>query len=441
MNKQILSLFLIVSLSGLLTGCFTEQKKSLEITVKVPNLTMIPICDSECKEAYQFLEKAANAFSKQYRDADVDINVVCFPIAEENKNIQKKLDTSDTTDILFEGFFNMSTYIHTGRMVPLDDIISDKVRQDLDAVALAQGQINGKTYMLPFNGLQNVLAYNKDLFQQAGLEDYISNQNVIQNWTLKEWEFILSALRKNLPEMTFPMMMYSKNDQGDTHIMTLIRSQGSNFFDERGYFNLSTDEGISGLQWIKDNYDNGYYPTICYNMEILDMSTLFLRGQLGIFFANSTHLNNFTDFTNLNLGFVNFPSKDGNGYATNFLTGFGVFDNGNEEKLKVSKEFIRFIYDNEEWMDYASSGIPASNHIAEKYKNDIFMLENFYQNGKNVVNFTANNPNWRGVRNVFYTHIQNLLSGRRTAAQVASDLDTDCNAAIELGWKNSVLHE
>lgn len=69
------------------------------------------------------------------------------------------------------------------------------------------------------------------------------------------------------------------------------------------------------------------------------------------------------------------------------------------------------------------------------------MLEEYYRNNENVVNFTANNPNWRGVRETFYPHIQKLLRGDETAAEAAAGLDEDCNAAIEEGYRTGRLHE
>ena len=49
----------------------------------------------------------------------------------------------------------------------------------------------------------------------------------IQSWTPEEWEHILSTLAAELPEMTYPMMMYAKNDQGDTHIMTYYAARAA----------------------------------------------------------------------------------------------------------------------------------------------------------------------------------------------------------------------
>ena len=92
-------------------------------------------------------------------------------------------------------------------------------------------------------------------------------------------------------------------------------------------------------------------------------------------------------------------------------------------------------------MDYAQIGIPASRAAAERVSDRVFLQEAYTANAAHTVDFTANNPNWRGVRNVFYPHIYELLAGTKTPEEVAAAIDADCNAAIEEGWASSKLHE
>lgn len=121
----------------------------------------------------------------------------------------------------------------------------------------------------------------------------------------KEWDSILSTLAEKLPEMSYPMILYAKNNQGDTHIMTLLRSRRSQFFDENGRFNINTEEGIAALQWIADSCQEGYFPAGCENMEINDCNALFLNNQLAIYMPNSASVVNMDKSTT---GLVNFPS-------------------------------------------------------------------------------------------------------------------------------------
>ena len=208
-------------------------------------------------------------------------------------------------------------------------------------------------------------------------------------------------------------------------------------WDKSQYSSMSS-AGRTCVPTIADAYHKGYFPTGCENMEFNDCNALFLNDQLAV------HLTNSASAVNLDLdttGFVNFPDKDGKGYNTCFVTGFGVFDNGDEAKLRAAKAFIQYFYTNEELMNYAQIGIPASIATTERVSKYIFMKDAYSANAANTVDFTANNPNWRGVRNVFYTHIDDLLVGTKTPKEVSATIDAEWNAAIEKGWTDSKLHE
>ncbi|MCQ4636112.1 extracellular solute-binding protein [Anaerovorax odorimutans] len=438
--KRMLAAGLILTVAfGVLIGCAPKgaAKPQVTLMIKLPPLT-VANADTDIKDAYEILKQAGQEFAAQYANADVTVKVVKFAYTEEDDYITDCFDTEDAADVLFEGYFNMAGYIHTGRVVPLDDIITEDMRSDVDDASWEMSQVNGKTYMLPYYSLQNTLCFKKKLFRQCGLDEYIGEEGTIQSWTLDEWEHILSTLSEKLPKMSYPMLMYAKNDQGDTHIMTLLRSRGSEFFDKNGRFHINTPEGVAALQWIADCYKKGYFPAGCENMEINDCNTLFLNNQLAIYMTNSATAINLDSDT---MGFVNFPSEDGAGYNTSFVTGFEVFDNGDAAKLEAAKAFVRYFYDNEELMNYAQVGIPASKATTERVSEHIFMQEAYSANAVNTVDFTANNPNWRGVRDVFYPHIHDLLAGNRTPKEVAAAIDADCNAAIENGWANSKLHK
>ena len=426
---------------GILTGCGkkTEKKEDITLIIKMPSLIMNSVSNPDILEATTFLQQAGEAFAAQYEEADVSIQIETFDYVDEIKAITESFDSEDATDILYEGYFNMASYIHTGRVVPLDDIISDDLRSDIDDATWEMSMINGKTYMMPFSSMQNILIYNKNHFELCGLEKYVSDQTEIQNWTMEEWTEILDTLAGKLPDRTYPMMMYGKNNQGDTHIMTFMRAYGSSIFDEAGNFDFESNETVQALEWIQEGVSKGWYPPHPENLEISDCNELFSNGQLSIYTFNNA---SFVLYDNIeDYGYVNFPGN----LATSFVTGFEVFDNGNEVKTRAAKDFIRFIYENEEWLDISAGNIPACKSVAEKYKDQITMLDEFVSNTGHVVDFMNNSPNWQGndssVRSVFWPNIHELLSGTITPQECAKALNEACNAALQTGRENSKLHE
>ena len=440
MRRKIIAVALALAcICGLLTGCGKEAKREVTLIIKVPDLAMNSVSRPEIVASSDFLRLAGEEFAAQYEDADVKIRVDTFAYVDETKAITDSFDTENSVDLLYEGYFNMASYLHTGRVVPLDDIISDELRADIDDASWAMSMANGKTYMMPFLSMQNILIYNKELFQICGLDQYIPDEVMIQDWTMEEWTDILDTLAAKLPEQTYPMMMYGKNNQGDTHIMSYMRAYGSTIFAEDGHFDFENDLSVEALEWIQSGVDKGWYPPHPENIELSDCNELFSNGQLAIYIFNNA---NFVLYDNMeNYGYVNFPGN----VATSFVTGFEVFDNGDELKIQVAKDFIKYIYDNDKWLEMSAGNIPVSSKVSAKYQDQITMLDEFTGNAKNVVDFMNNSPNWQGedtsVRSVFWPNIHELLSKNITPQECARLLDESCNAALDTGWENSTLHE
>lgn len=420
---------------GVLTACgsTTPQNNDVTITVKTPIIRLSPDFDSDVESTYDFLLKAASAFEEEHADDGITVDVLQFDATNQASAFDS--DTEAAADVLYGDFFNIESYVYTGRTVPLDDIITDEIRADISDTFWSMCTMEGKTYMLPFLYRQNVLGFNKELFRECGLEKYCGSSDAVQTWTLDEWDEVLKTLKEGLPENKYAMMLYAGSNQGDTHIMSLIRSRGSSFFDESGRLALNTPEGIAGLKWIKNLQTEGYAPPNADKLEILDNNDLFLNGQLAIYVVN--------DATEAGIdfecGFVNFPSEDG-GISTNFNSGFEVFDNGDAAKLSAAKAFVKYIYESD-WLDYSEGSIPCSSKVAEKYSKELTGIHKYLDNADTGVRFTGGNPNWIGVREAFYPCIQKLLTGEYTAEEAAAAIDSACNAAIEEGYAGSTLHE
>ena len=438
--SKLLVLPLSLGVISILPSC--NSSNTVKLVLKTPPLTVSNIIQTV--DTYDLLKKAAEDFATQYKDKKVEISVTKFPYEKEQQYITGCFDTENATDILLEGYFNMSSYIYSGRVISLDHIMSDDVRSDFSTYDLEEGQIEGKTYMLPYYNLANTLAYNKKLFKLCGLDKYILEEGKIAHWSLSEWEEILDTLAEKLPDNISPMMMYAKDNQGDTHIMTLLRSHGCEFFDREGNFALDNEKGIQALKWIQDGVDKGWYPSHPENITVSDCTDLFEGQQLAICMTNNA------SFPLLNakypdtFGLVNFPSISGKGFSTGFITGLMVFDNNNEEKLKVAKDFIKYFYSHNDYLQYEAIGIPSNKSVMEKHKDQIYMLDAYKNNADTQVDFTANNPNWQGengsVRTLFYKSINSLLKKELTPEKCAYKIQFECNYAIDVGRQQGKLH-
>lgn len=443
LKRSIVSLLATAICCGLLSGCgnggLQGSQKEVTLIVKTPAQAMNCVADPDIVSTQAFLERAGEQFAAQYTDAKVTIDVQVFAYVDEVAAISESFDTEEAADILFEAYFNMAGYIHTGRVVPLDDMITEEIRSDIDDAYWEISEIDGRVYMMPYLYMQNILIYNKYLFRDCGLEQYCDTGTEIQSWSMEQWEEILDTLAEKLPSNVYPLAMYGKNNQGDTHIMSYIRAFGSKIFDESGNFDFQSPEAVQALTWIQDGVSRGWYAPHPENLEMKDNSELFANKQLAIYAFNNANTTLYDDVNNY--GFVNYPVST----ATAFPNGFEIFDNGDADKVRVAKDFLRFIYENDELLELSAGNLPVSRKVTDKYADQITMLSEFSANAVNVVNFMNNSPNWQGredsVRSVFYPHIHDLLGGRVTPGECAEGLNSDCNAALEAGRRDSTLHE
>lgn len=429
MLKRSSILISLVCAIAFIFGCGNNAEKKC-IIVKVPTLTMECVVDSKISSAAQFIGVAADKYMASHPDVYIDVQE--FPIAEEERNIGETFGTNKAADVLYEDYFNMITYVGSGYVVPLDGIISEETRNDIDKKYWEQSVFNGKTYMMPYLARQNILAYNKDMFRSVGLDRYISNEPVIQNWNKEEWTDILDTLANNLPEGQYPCMMYAANEQGDTHIMMFLRATGCEFFNEKGEISLG-EKGITMLGYLQEANKRNWFPPHPEYLQISNNTALFKNRQLAIHLVSNATINK----VNIDRGFVNFPGN----LTSAFITGFEVMDNGDPQRLQIAKDFVKFIYESPELMEYSAGNLPVSHRVTEKYVDTIPMLAEFDKNKVNIVDFTNHTLNWRGVRNCFWKHIHALLEGTITPEAAAAFIERDCNKAIQEGILNCSFHE
>lgn len=432
-RKRVCYLFIAAAICAGLVGCGAEgaTKKQISLNIKTVPIGLGTISGLGEVEVYDLFVAASEMFAAQYDKYDVNFEISRYDYLDEKEQLVDKYGTEEAADIFYAGSWNVPDYVANGWLVPLDDIIDDELRSDIDETIWEQNSIDGKVYTLPYQQLQNTLVVNAAMMVAAGLEKYIPEKDTIAQWSLDDFDTVFHELKESITEENrYVFLMYAANNQGDSHIMTLLRSRGGTLYDENGRFAVNTPEGIEALKWMKSLDEEGITPMGAENLELLDCVNLFNNGQLAISLANLTNL---WDAWNKGIDAfaVNFPSLDGKGYCTSSTNGFCVFDNGDEDKIQAAKDFIRFIYTDEELMKYTLGTLPVNHSVIEKYGKEIRMLEAYGNNIENSVDNIHNNRGWQGVRDVFYINIQNLLLGIRTPEEVAADIDQTCNAALD----------
>lgn len=435
-KKNLLCALLAGTLCLSLAGCGARKPAEPEhvtLVVKTTPIGLGNIPGVGEAEVYDMFTAAAERFQAQYDRYDVEFAISRYDYLDEQTQLADKYGTEEAADLFFSGSWNVPLYVKRGWLVPLDDLVDEELRADIDESIWRQNSIDGHVYTMPFHQLQNTLMVNRTMMERAGLEAYIPQDDSVAHWSTEEFNRICRGLAESLTdENTFAFMMYAANNQGDSHIMTLLRSYGCPLYDEEGNFTVNTPEGIRALAWIKEMDEKGFTPKGAENLELLDCVNLFYNGQLAMCIGNLTNL---WDARNkgVDVFTANFPDLSGSGYCTASSNGFCVFDNGDQAKIQAAKDFIRFLYTDEEVMKYTLGTLPVNQSIVERYGDEIWMLRAYGENTPNTVDNIRSSLNWQGVRDMFYPNIRDLLMGTKTPEQVAEAIDERCNAALEQG--------
>lgn len=435
-RNRLLCALLAVFLCFTLTGCQMRgevKTEKVSLTIKTPPISLGKVPGVGEAEAYDMLVAASERFREQYDQYDVEFKISRYNYLDEKEQIADKYGTPEAADLFFAGSYNIPMYAEKGWLLPLEDVVDEELRADIDASIWKQNTIGGHVYTIPFHQLQNTLMVNRSMMQAAGLQEYIPEGDQVAHWSTEDFNNICGELKDSITdENTFAFMMYAANNQGDSHIMTLLRAYGCRLFDGNGRFAVNTPEGIRALTWIKELDAQGITPLGAENLELLDCVNLFYNEQLAICMGNLTNL---WDSRNrgIDVFIANFPSLSGEGYCTASSNGLCLLDNGDENKIRVAKDFLRFLYSDEEIMQYTLGTLPVRHSIIDEHQDEIWMLKAYGDNMSNAVYNVQDNLNWQGVRDVFYIQIQELLSGKKSPEEAAAAIDGSCNEALELG--------
>ena len=290
--KKLTALFLSLLLVLTMTAALAET----DIT-----LWTFPIGDWGNSEKVDEMLAAFNAVHP-----DIKVTVEYLDYTNGDAQITTAIEAKTTPDIVMEGPERLvANWAAAGKMLPLNDLWTDETIADINAnnasvVATCQGA-DGNYYMYPLCMTAHCMVINKTAFEAADAMQYIDQET--HTWTTEGFE---NALRALVNAGYFPTgLIYCSGQGGDQGTRALV----TNLYDGRFTNGTSQMAFCWNAAQVANNKDK-----LADGIELFPMA---------------------------------FPSEDGVPRLDGGVWGFGLFDNGDDEKVAAAKEFIRFICDDE----------------------------------------------------------------------------------------------
>ena len=446
--KKLLALLLALLLTLSLAGCGKQAQEDEESAVIELTLWTFPAGDWGDPAA---VETLLTQFNSVY--PDIHVTVQCLDEATGDDKLSTAVDGGVAPDILLAQPDRLiKTWGAEGMLADLSDMWDDADKREVNAacqsVCFTSG---GKCYAYPFAMNVQCMAINYDAFVTAGADQYIDLET--RTWTTEQFTQAVKALQNKYGETVAAVYCSGQNgDQGTRALVTNL--YGGQFANDSytGYVANSeaNQQALSLLRDTKgiefDDAINGQEEAALFYHESLKMSFCWSLAQ---------QLAETVDEPSEEGGepVIHPAGKTVNGQTIEFMAfptdpeisqprlqgdiwGFGVFDNGDQEKIDAAKLLIRFFADGQG----ASAAVKAAGCFPVRDTVDGADLRNVWA-GNDVMTeyakltdflsgYDALTPGWATARTEWWNMLQRVGNG----GDVVLETDTlveNANAAAK----------
>lgn len=212
------------------------------------------------------LQKMYEAFHEEYPNITVEIETIGFD--DYFTQMQTRVAGGTAPDCYELNIENFSAYANKGLLAE----ISGTDLSRIDETALNAFNVDGKQYGLPGNFSNVVLVYNKDLFDQAGL-DYPTN-----DWTQDDVQAAAEAIRALGDDIYGIYQPVTYNE-----FYKVAAQYGGSLLNEDGtQFTINSPENVQAAQMMVDRVLVSNVQPTEVQMGGMGDWDLFMSGRLGM---------------------------------------------------------------------------------------------------------------------------------------------------------------
>ena len=363
-------------------------------------------------------------FNAVYPDIKVKVEYLDYTSGDDQ--VTAAIEAGTTPDIIFEGPERLvANWGAAGKMMDISDLWTEETSADIAAAGESMKGIctaaDGNIYLYPLCMTTHCMVIDKAVFEATGAMQYINED---RTWTTEQFQ---NAMKVLADAGYMPGIVYCGGQGGDQGTRALAYNIFSESFAnaELTAYTMDSEAGITGLQQLADWVNAGLL-TADPGIVAGDAIAMFCNGTAPICFcwnASAAVSNKASLADGIEPLAMAFPSDDGVPVLDGGLWGFGLFNNGSDEKVAAAKEFIKFVCDDPEQAAdsvYATGFFPVRASLGdiytgtEKAANAEFSVFMPYLGDLYTVT-----PGWAAQRTEWWNLLQRIFAGGDVAAEAA----------------------
>lgn len=290
------------------------------------------------------LNAMAEGFMKQNENVSVKVEIV--PWDEYWTKLQAAAQGGDLPDVVVMHPDQVETYASGGILMDLTDILDGETanRENYPDFVVADFNVDGKDYGIPKDIGTLALYYNKDLFDDAGVE-YPTN-----DWT---WDDLTAAAEK-LTNKDAGIYGLNADNNGQNFYWNLIWQNGGDVLSEDGKTcTFDSAETIEAMQYAVSFVEKEYSPTPA-QFANLTADEYFESGKSAMTFAGSWMLTEYQNVDELNFDVVELPmGKE----RASICSGMAFSVSANTKHPEEAKKLAEYLGSEEAQLIQAESGV------------------------------------------------------------------------------------
>ncbi len=252
---------------------------------------------------------------------DIDLNIEVISWNDITAQINTRISTGEQPDILNITPFTL--YTADELLVPVDEYVSDTVKNNLIPSFYEANTVDGTVWALPILASVRCMLVNTDILTAAGVETIPTT-----------WDEVIAAAEKvkAYDETITPWGLDISTDEGQAAFAYYTWNNGGGYVDANNEWAINSAENVEALEFIKKLFDSG----LCNANPITDtrypIQDAFSAGKVAMLLAP---MNAVASDSTINYEFAPFPVAEAGMTPTSpgVQDQFMVFKDEEEENL------------------------------------------------------------------------------------------------------------